>query len=100
VGVALGSVFGLQAKSKNDEALQPQNCRTSSLCTPQGLSLTDDAKSAATISTIAFAAGGAALAAGVVLWLTAPSGGASRTGVRLAPAVGSGYGGVALGGAW
>ncbi|HEY8040905.1 MAG TPA: hypothetical protein VIF15_13965 [Polyangiaceae bacterium] len=97
VGVAVGAVFGLNAKSKNDQALQ--NCRTSTLCTAQGLSLTDDAKSAATISTVAFAAGGAALAAGVVLWLTAPSSHAS-TGLRVAPVVARSYGGVALDAAW
>jgi hypothetical protein len=83
-GVAVGSVFGLMAKSKNDEALQPQNCQTSTLCTRKGLALTDDAKSAATVSTVAFVAGGVALAAGAVLWLTAPSHGA----LRIAPAVG------------
>jgi tetratricopeptide (TPR) repeat protein len=70
-GVALGSYFGLAAKSKNDDALQ--NCRTSTLCSSTGLSLTDDAKNDATISTIAFAAGGVALVTGVVLFLTAPS---------------------------
>jgi hypothetical protein len=100
VGVALGVVFGLQAKSKNDEALQPANCPTSTQCNPSGLSLTDDAKTAATISTIAFAAGGAALVGGIVLWVTAPRS-SSHVGIDgLVPVVASSYQGLALHGAW
>ncbi len=98
VGIGVGSVFGLIAKSKNDQALQ--NCRTSTLCSPTGLSLTDDAKSAATVSTIAFAAGGVALAGGIVLWLTAPSSSAQATGLRFVPLVGSSLGGGAVSGSW
>jgi hypothetical protein len=98
-GVAVGTVFGLQAKSKNDEALQSNNCRTSMYCTPAGLSLTSDAKNAATLSTVAFAVGIPALVAGAVLWITAPSpqGG---TGLRATPVVGQSYQGVALDGAF
>jgi len=84
----------LDAKSKNDQALQPANCRTSMYCTQNGLTLTSDAKSSATISTVAFFVGGAALASGAVLWLTAPSSG----GVHVAPAVGSSYGGALVAG--
>jgi hypothetical protein len=94
VGVGVGTVFGLQAKSKNDEALQPNNCPTSMRCTQNGLNLTDDAKSAATISTIGFVAGGVALAAGAVLWITAPS----KSGVYVAPSVGSSFQGATLAG--
>jgi hypothetical protein len=94
VGVAVGSIFGLEAKSNNDEALQPQNCRTSAFCTQNGLRLTSDAKDDATASTIAFVVGGAALATGAVLWLTAPS----DSGVRVAPAVGLSYGGAVIAG--
>jgi len=98
VGIGVGSAFGLIAKSKNDQALQ--NCRTSTLCTQQGLNLTDDAKSAATVSTIAFVAGGVALAGGIVLWLTAPSSTPSTTGLRFVPLVGTSLGGGALSGSW
>ncbi len=96
VGVAVGSIFGLEAKSNNDQALQPQNCRTSALCTQKGLTLTSDAKDDATASTIAFVIGGAALATGAVLWLTAPTDG----GVHVAPAVGRSYGGAVIAGAF
>jgi hypothetical protein len=99
VGLGVGAAFGFVAKSKNDQALEPQNCRTSTLCTQTGLSLTDDAKRAATLSTVSFIAGGVLLAGGLTLWLTAPS--AQHTGsVRVAPVVAQSYGGLALDGAF
>jgi hypothetical protein len=64
------------------------------------LNLTDDAKSAATVSTIAFIAGGVALAGGIVLWLTAPSSSSSTTGLRFVPLVGASLGGGAVSGSW
>jgi hypothetical protein len=72
VATGLGVAFGLVAKSKNDEALEPQNCPDSAHCLPRGLELTDDAKSASTVSTISFVAGGALLVGGAVLFFTAP----------------------------
>ena len=98
VGLGAGAVFGFIAKSKNDQALQPQNCRTPTLCTPAGLSLTDDAKRAATLSTVSFIAGGVLVAGGLTLWLTAPS--PERTGVRVTPVVAASYGGVGIDGAF
>jgi hypothetical protein len=95
----LGVAFGLDAKSKNDSALQPANCRTSTYCTPVGLNLTKEAKDSATLSTIAFGAGAAVLATGVVLWLTAPSS-AQTGGIRLAPVVAKSYTGLAVDAAW
>jgi hypothetical protein len=97
VGVALGAVFGLGAKSDNDQALQ--NCRTSTLCSDKGLSLTQSAKSAATASDIAFGVGAAAIAAGVVIWITAPRASAA-TGIRAVPVIGPQYGGLAVDTAW
>jgi hypothetical protein len=93
-GVVVGSVFGLMAKSKNDEALQPKNCSTSTLCTQAGLNLTSDAKNAADVSTVAFVVGGAGLAAGIVLWITAPS--PTTTGIRVVPTFARSFGGVQL----
>jgi hypothetical protein len=80
VGLGLGTYFGLRASSKNDEA--DQHCRTESLCDPRGLELDDQARAAATVSTVAFVAGGALLAAGAVLFFTAP--GDERTAVGVA----------------
>jgi hypothetical protein len=97
VGLGVGSAFGVVAMSKNNEALQPQNCRTSKDCTPAGLALTDDAKQAATISTVAFVAGAAVAATGVVLWLTSPK---ARGSAYVAPTMGRSFGGVTVVGAW
>jgi hypothetical protein len=71
VGIGVGSFFGLRSFSKNGEAedhCPNQNCRDAA-----GVTLTEDAKNAATASNIAFGVGLVALAGGVVLYLTAPS---------------------------
>ena len=69
VGVTIGSIYGLRAMSRNDDS--SSHCRTATLCDGDGLSLREDARRFATISTIAFVAGGVALASGAVLVLTA-----------------------------
>jgi len=98
-GLVVGSVFGVEATSKNQQALEPQNCRTSTLCTPYGLSLTSDARNAATISTVGFAAGGALVAGGVVMWLVAPSS-ATKTGVRILPLLSASTAGLSIDAGW
>jgi hypothetical protein len=101
VGLAFGATFGFVAKSKNDQALQ--NCRTSMYCTAQGLSLTSDAKTAATLSDVFFIGGGVLAATGVVLVIVAPSnksGSTSSASAWLAPGGGPGGMGMTLGGAW
>jgi hypothetical protein len=98
-GLGTGAAFGLIAKSKNNEALEPQNCPTSKLCTQNGLDLTNDAKTAATLSTVSFIAGGVLAAGGIVLVLTAPSG-SPRTGLRVTPLLGPSTAGLGLHAAW
>jgi hypothetical protein len=71
VGVGAGAIFGLKAKSTWADA--EERCPEARCNTAADLELDDDARSSAMVSTVAFAAGGAALAGGVVLWLTAPS---------------------------
>jgi hypothetical protein len=70
-GVALlvGTFFGLHAASKKSDA-EP-HC-SGRYCDAEGLSLQDDAHSAATISTIAFGLGILAVGVGAYLYLTAP----------------------------
>ena len=103
-GLGVATVFGLTAKSKNDEALEPQNCPTSTLCTPQGLSLTSDARSAATLSTFFFGVGGAAVVAGAVLVLLSPSAASTpkttASAVHVVPQAGPGVAGMAMVGSW
>ena len=72
VGLGLGTVFGLQAKSTWADAKShcpsyPYGCDT------EGVDLHASSNSKAAVSTVAFIAGGAALAVGAVLWFTAGS---------------------------
>jgi hypothetical protein len=101
VGIAVGSVFGVMALSKNDDAkrLCPQSTCTSA----DGYKANDDAKSVATIATVAMIVGGAALVGGAVIYFTAPRASAEKsadTRVRVAPMVAANGGGLLLGGAW
>jgi hypothetical protein len=71
VGFGLGTIFGLQASSKWSDAKAacsdyPYGCGA------VGQDLRSGARSAATVSTVGFIAGGALLATGLVLYFTAP----------------------------
>jgi hypothetical protein len=68
VAVGLGALFGLEARSEWANA-QP---RCQGGCDEPGYRSWSDAKTSASLSTIAFSVGGAAIAGGVVLWLTSP----------------------------
>ncbi len=93
VGVVLGAVFGISAKSKLNQS-NDGPCDKQDTCDVSGLSLRHDASHAATVSTIAFA-GGVAIAAGVVLYLTAPRS-TTSVGLTVAPTPGGAlpYGGT------
>ncbi len=100
-GIGVGTGFGLMSKSKHDDA--QGHCTASNQCDTDGLGLRSDAIRDGTISTVAFIAGGAALATGAILWLTAPSSSstpsdASPRSVRLqaAPQVGMGTMGLTV----
>lgn len=97
-GLVVGTVFGLTAKSKHDEA-QADFCPTATQCTPRGVELTDDAQTAATVSTIGFVAGGVLVAGAAALFLTAPSRRAApAAGLVVAPSVGWRAAGVGVSG--
>jgi serine/threonine-protein kinase len=97
-GVALGSVFGIVALGKNSDS--KTLCPGSSTCgNAVGVQDNSDAKSAATVSTIAMIAGAAAVATGAVLYFTAPKARTS-TAWNIGPAVGPNQLGLRLGGAW
>lgn len=69
--VALGAFAGLHANSTYNDAISA--CGGNTSCTSaNGLSLRSSASSWATISTVSFVVGGAALAGGAVLFFTAP----------------------------
>jgi hypothetical protein len=103
VGIAVGSYFGLQTFSKWSAA--KKDCGGG--CDPgsPGQNERSDAQTDGTISTVAFAAGGVALAAAAWLFFTAPpSSRAGRAGsagpVRLAPVVGREGGSLVVAGSW
>jgi serine/threonine-protein kinase len=97
-GLVVGTVFGLDAFSTYDEA--QATCRDGNLklCTEDGVSLQQDASSAALVSTIAFAVGAAAIAAGAIVFVLSPSGDESPE--KAAWTLRVGPGGGSLGGAF
>jgi hypothetical protein len=70
--VGVGLVLGWIAKSHLDES-NANGCRPGNLCNPAGTAARNEALDTATASTITCIAGGAVLAAGLVLYVTAPS---------------------------
>ncbi len=92
IGLGVGTVLGLNAKSKLNQSNNGP-CGANDQCNSTGLALRQDASSAATGLTVAFVLGGVAVAAGLVLYLTAPRGGAN-TGWVIAPAPMVGGGGA------
>jgi hypothetical protein len=97
VGIAVGSVFGVVAMNKENDATQ-HDC-TGNFCNSTGVQLGNDAHTAATVSTVAFGVGAAALAGGLVLYFLAPKDDATPTvGFRAAGLPGGGELGVT--GAW
>jgi hypothetical protein len=88
-GLVVGTVFALSAKSKNDSALaictdNPGGCPPGEIARHD--SLIDSAKSARTGSYVGFGVGGAALVAGAVVFLTAPT--KTSGGTAIAPLAG------------
>jgi hypothetical protein len=86
VGVGVGTVFGLQAKSRHDEA---EKYCDGAVCTDQrGVTAGNDARAAGNISTIAMIIGVVGIAGGVTLWFTAPRENANATTARVELGVG------------
>jgi hypothetical protein len=96
IGVAIGAVLGIVAKSKLDQSNADNHCDRTDACDAAGLSLRQSAGSAALGSTIAFVAGGVLVAGGAVLWFTAPHADGVGARVGLAPSPQ----GAALVGTW
>jgi hypothetical protein len=84
-GLAVGGAFGVQTLVLKNQ--RSHFCDASNVCTSgQGVTLDHDARTAATVSTIAMIAGGVVAASGVLLVLTAP-----RSGHGTEVAVGAGF---------
>lgn len=96
VGLGIGAFYGFKAIGKNSDA--EKTC-SGATCTDQaGVDFTEQAKDAALISNIAFGAGAVLLAAGAVLYVTAPS--EQGNAVALAPVLAPGGGGFSVLGAF
>jgi len=100
IGIAalgVGTAFGLSASSKKSDATNG-HCNDKFQCTDQaGVDLVKDAQSAATISTVAIGIGVAAVAGGVILFLTAPKD-PEKQALRVTPVVGPGMFAVGVSG--
>jgi hypothetical protein len=99
IGLGIGTVFAVKAKSQYDESLRSCTQVDKNKCDSHGVSLRDDARGAGTIATIAVGLGGAALVAGAVLFFTAPSS-PERPRVAIVPIAGSSTVGLAFAGAY
>lgn len=98
-GLVAGGVFGAMARSHNEDAKaicggDIDRCDPGR--TNEAQDEVDQARSAARISTVAVAAGGVAVAAGVILYLTAPK--AERRALSIAPFAGATSAGLSLSG--
>jgi hypothetical protein len=93
VGLALGIGFGLDSKSKHDDAAKvcPDQCTD-----PHGAQLWSDARSAGNVSTVAFIVGAVGIAGGAALWLTDKPAATEAPGTQL----GFGPGSIQLKGVW
>jgi serine/threonine-protein kinase len=104
VGIVVGSVFGAMTLSKTSAGNQHCGAGDKPFCDPDGLSLLKGATTTANISNVALAVGGAAVIGGVVLFLTAPAGGAPAKAesarLKVLPGVGPGSGGIFVQGVW
>ncbi|WP_437298462.1 hypothetical protein [Sorangium sp. So ce426] len=104
-GIAVGAVFGVETLSKMSEARNQHGCTDDDppRCGAEGVKLHQDANTTANISNVAFAAGGAALVTGLVVFLTAPSSEAvpsTALEVRLGPPARLGTAGLSLRGSF
>jgi hypothetical protein len=96
VGVVIGSVFGIVSKSTYDHAFTTECAGSANGCKGIGQADGQTAFHQATVSTVAFVAGGVLLGGGALLYFTAPRGPA----VTVSPSVGAGTAGLAVRGRW
>lgn len=100
VALGTGGFFGYRAYTLNQRSKAECRAEAPNACTPAGAATRDDAQLASTVSTITSAGGGALLAAGVTLVLTAPSAVPARAGVGDSARNSAGLFGVTLRGVW
>lgn len=96
VGLAAGTVFGLMAKKTYSDS--STYCDESNRCSGTGMELDGQAHRWATLSTVSFGVGAAALAAGGVLYFTTPADAPHDIAVGSAPVPGGAT--LSMGGIW
>ena len=86
ISIAVGTVFGVKAISKNDDA--KAFCPGGNVCDdPQGETLSNEANDAAVVANVTIGVGAAALVGGGLMYFLAPrKDSESSTGVRVIPA--------------
>jgi hypothetical protein len=94
VGLVVGSILGVSAHSKYNDALTHECNGVANDCNQDGVNDGKSAHSEATASTVVFVAGAALVAGGAVLYFTAPKG------VTVSPTVGWQSAGVSVAGRW
>jgi len=99
IAVGVSSYLTLSARSKYNDAIAQHCGGSKTMCDDTGLAITRDARSQANVATIVFGVGAAAVAGGVVLYLTAPKAGAEHA-MRIVPVVDARSAQVVLGGSF
>jgi len=100
VALAGGGVLGFLASGKDADSKDECRPDDANLCSKRGVDLRDDAFLFATLSTVAFAAGGAAVLTAGVLWLTADTAEPTTRGVAVSLRADASSTGVALRGSF
>jgi hypothetical protein len=95
-----GAILGGLALSANEASLQECRAEDPTLCSPTGVDLRDDAERLALGSTVTFAASVGLVAAGIVVYFTAPSPDVERVARSVGWSVSSDGGAWWVGGAW
>lgn len=94
VGIGVGTGLAFSAKSTFDQSNENGHCNANG-CDPTGLGLRSAAVNRGDIATAVWIPGAVVAAAGIVVWVTAPSS-KRTTGSSPAPEVGLGPGSVTL----
>lgn len=102
IGVGLGTYFALQAKSEYDEA--NARCNETSCFDKLASEQTARALTQSHLATVSFVSGGAAITAGLLVWLLAPSDSQDKkpdsAKLQIVPSIAPGFSGITVGGTW
>jgi hypothetical protein len=100
VTMGIAGIVTLGARGTYNDAIGAHCMGTTTMCDPEGLTITRDARHTANIATVVTLLGGAALAGGIVLYVLAPakSAGSSEHALYITPEVGTHSGTVVFGG--